>query len=226
VGAPSDWLQNNAWPVDGRTFARNCDGFGVRTVTNSFVFNRAEKVDVAMAVVFCDRWEANLCRAQYVWQFTGREATLDFMADFCTFGQPFAFIKEPKLGFALDGVKGFRSARAQWFGQLPKTGHSLPVDDTIRFIGTPLRLTPTNVFPDWAEQARKRPSFGPTDGPGDQIVWDAPPMRQRWEFVRWQTGEGTVLLTAWEGGRGPYDQEPLSRRMVAERHTARVVLQV
>lgn len=75
----------------------------------------------------------------------------------------------------------------------------------------------------WALAAAARPALGRRDtGSIDGVVWDchapspAADVHRRWETVARRRSDGTplavsVLFAAWQGGRGAFDCEPLSR---------------
>jgi hypothetical protein len=78
-------------------------------------------------------------------------------------------------------------------------------------------------FDAWAEDASARPrAFARDTASIDGVVWDchggdpAGEALRRWETIARLDGEGrhlalSVLFTAWQGGRGGYDCEPLLR---------------
>jgi hypothetical protein len=83
----------------------------------------------------------------------------------------------------------------------------------------------------WAEAAGGRPAALDHDTPSvDGVVWDchgggpAGDLLRRWETIARLDGEGRhlalgVLFTAWQGGRGGYDCEPLLRTFGPEGET-------
>ena len=73
-------------------------------------------------------------------------------------------------------------------------------------------------FRQWAQVASLRPPALASDtDTGDGVVWDCHggvpslPLVQRWEAYARTSGETGGLFPAWQGGRGAYDCEPLSR---------------
>jgi hypothetical protein len=78
-------------------------------------------------------------------------------------------------------------------------------------------------FDAWAVAAARRPAaFDRDTASVDGVVWDchggspAGELQRRWETIARRDGDGRhialgVLLTAWQGGRGGYDCEPLLR---------------
>jgi hypothetical protein len=213
------WHLNNAWPIDGRRASAR-DGFGVRQAKLLKAGNR----EVAVRVWFADPWDPNVAVATYRWKFKGGKAHLSFTVRFRQPQGPQAFIKEPKLAVSASNVPVIRSKSSKWGGALPKTGQSRPTRFPIG-MGS-LRVTPHKIWPGWVGAASGRPQFGPVDGPGDHVVWKPGPPTQKWEFIRRANRNGTVLFTGWEGGRGPYDAEPLSRLMVNETRKARLTVQL
>ena len=73
-------------------------------------------------------------------------------------------------------------------------------------------------FDAWAAEAATRPAAYPVDTASiDGVLWPCHggdpggPMMRRWELAGRQGRSIGALLPAWEGGRGGYDCEPLSR---------------
>jgi hypothetical protein len=73
-------------------------------------------------------------------------------------------------------------------------------------------------FDGWAVEAADRPAAYPVDTAStDGVLWPchggdpAGPMMRRWELAGRRGRSIGALLPAWEGGRGGYDCEPLSR---------------
>jgi hypothetical protein len=76
----------------------------------------------------------------------------------------------------------------------------------------------TDGFDAWAAEAATRPAAYPVDTASiDGVLWPCHggdpggPMMRRWELAGRRGRSIGALLPAWEGGRGGYDCEPLSR---------------
>ncbi len=231
------WTENNAWPVDGRT-ANAHDGFGVRAAT--FLGARMEhgRGVLRCRVSFGDPWDARLATATYSYVFEPARVRLAITVAFRRPAGPTAFLKEPKLAFAVGSGGGFRSISTpsrSCTASLPVTCQSAPSGPVI-FQGPKSLVIAGSAFGSWDDAAARRPSFGPVDGRGDLVRWNCyggdPRNVDRWELIGRRTGRGapytsaTVLMTGWEGGRGPYDCEPLSRLMVDETQHAAVTFSI
>ena len=152
-----------------------------------------------------------------------------------------AFVKEPKLvvhaGRAYDRVEvldGRGDPVCSSAANGPRHGPILvteqcddPSRTTVRF--GPCRpacldveagdwVGSTDGFDAWAAEAATRPAAYPVDTASiDGVLWPCHggdpggPMMRRWELAGRQGRSIGALLPAWEGGRGGYDCEPLSR---------------
>jgi hypothetical protein len=239
AGAPNDWLQNNAWPVDGRHLASRCSGFGVTAASVELTPRVADGVGrMQVRVVLGDRWDPQIASLLYSYAFRPKSVGIRLNVAFRVPAGPPAFLKEPRVCFQAGQWAGFErmlvteaSGRLrQWSGSLPRTGQALP-GPRVRHVGAShpqIDIEVAEAFTGWAEAAAGREQFGAVDGPGDGVVWDCHGgvPRQRFEMVRRANGEATFLLCAWQGGRGPYDCEPLSRAIAAESYglSARITL--
>lgn len=152
-----------------------------------------------------------------------------------------AFVKEPKLvvhaGPAYDRVAVLDRAGeivCESGAKGPRRGPILvteqcddPARETVRF--EPCRPACLDVaavgwagredgFDGWAVDAATRPAAFPVDTASiDGVLWPCHggdpggPMMRRWELAGRSGRSIGALLPAWEGGRGGYDCEPLSR---------------
>jgi hypothetical protein len=238
-GAPSDWLQNNAWPIDGRHLASRCDGFGVTgcvTLHDPEVANgRGRHV---LLVEYGDPWDRKIATATYSYTFAREAVEQRIAVTFRVPAGPPAFVKEPRVCYTAGRPPGFtdlyvRQADGRlrrWRGKLPRTGQAQPGPRLRMACGMhpSFHVEVEEAFDGWAEAAATRPRFGEVDSPGDGIVWDCHGgvPRSRFEMIRWESCESAFLLCAWQGGRGPYDCEPLSRAIADESHGLAVTIRV
>jgi len=159
----------------------------------------------------------------------------------CGHTSKLAFIKEPKLVVHADpaydriAVLDERGQTVCESGARgPRDGPILvteqcdnPARETLRF--EPCRPACLDIeargwtgrrdgFDGWAVDAAARPAAYPVDTTSiDGVLWPchggdpAGPMMRRWELAGRRGRSIGALLPAWEGGRGGYDCEPLSR---------------
>jgi hypothetical protein len=165
-----------------------------------------------------------------------------------------AFVKEPKLVLhadrAYDRVEVLddrgepvcsSAAKGPPRGPILVTEQcDAPARETVRF--EPCRpsclvvdaagWTSRDGFDAWAVEAATRPAAYPVDTASiDGVLWPchggdpAGPMMRRWELAGRRGRSIGALLPAWEGGRGGFDCEPLSRVFGPGGTTWRTVLE-
>jgi hypothetical protein len=219
AGQDSSWEQNNAWPVDGRTLAAVQHGFGVRSCSFSLETQGEGLVKFRVVTFIGDRWSAGLIRVTHTHtvlpQLYVLETKFELLTTPSAMAGPPLFVKEPKVG--IGGVRDVREIRVgpnRSDRALPKTFQSAPQPGKPIELGRlRARVTGDGMLDGrWVERASALARFGAVDSHGDDKTWPCNDgkLRSRWELIRWNTGEAAVLLCGWQGGRGPYDCEPLS----------------
>lgn len=194
----------NAWPLDGRSAANG--------VTSSRLLYRTART-LGVEVTLGDPHDSTIARVVYSYTFTRATVRCRIRVTFTVpTGLP-AFIKEPKVQFTARS-RGLKVNRTRARSFLPGTDQGgAAAEQVIRFDRFTVRLDRSD-FNRWKRAAATRPALAPVDSLGDTVQW-ACPFRAGTELIR-RPGLAAALVTAWQGGRGPYDCEPLARRLVNE----------
>jgi hypothetical protein len=157
----------------------------------------------------------------------------------CGATQDRAFVKEPKVVAHANGsgadytgtvtLSGDGEPVCRYDGRGPASGPIVATGQcghedraAVRFEGGTSDALVVRVddvdFRQWAHVASLRPPALDVDtDSGDGVVWSCHggvpslPLVQRWEVYARESGETGALFPAWQGGRGAYDCEPLSR---------------
>lgn len=244
-GFDGSWERNNAWPLDLRWPAADAPGgvVGARAarVVDGPLLEPGGAARLGVEVDAGDEWTERLFAVRYSWLFRAdgsARLTVTYDCPGHPDGPP-AFLKEPKVCLRLGGSGSSPLPRElvglapdggpplRWARSLPRTAQASPRRRSLEFRCDGRTLLQADVsWSDWAgwpAAASRREKFAGQDSPMEAL-WDCHEgkFRAKTELVGWQSRgapgyrAASFLVCAYQGGRGPYDCEPLYTAYAAE----------